>query len=75
MVMKVDHGTKVAPRALGTHWARKPPGGGSRSTLLRVDLMVPYSNHLDDLKTVHTTLASTDPAGVIADEPDLGTRP
>lgn len=37
-----------------------------------VDLMAPYSKHLDDLKTVHTTVALTNTAGVIADEPDLG---
>jgi hypothetical protein len=34
--------------------------------------MVPYSNHLDDLETVHTTLTLSATIGVIADEPDLG---
>jgi hypothetical protein len=38
----------------------------------RVDLMVPYSKHLENLKTVHNALALTDAAGVVADEPDFG---
>ena len=33
----MDHDKNVAPGALGTHWARKPPGGGCRSPLLRVE--------------------------------------
>ena len=68
----MDHDQKVAPRALGTHWARKPPGGGFDLAKVRVDLVAPYSNHLDALKTTQTVLARSGPGTSITDEPDLG---
>jgi hypothetical protein len=37
-----------------------------------VDLIAPYSNHLDNLKTVQIVLARTGLETSITDEPDLG---